>query len=139
MSQSQLTETATFLLRVALGLMFLSHALILKMMEYTLEGTAETFIYFGLPAWFSYVVFVMEVIGGTMLVLGIQTRWVALVVAPILLGAIWAHWDNGWMFGYPHGGWEYPAYLSVLAVVQVMLGDGRYALMPSKRIGSFGN
>jgi len=138
MNQNELNSTAIFLLRVALGLMFLSHSLILKMMEFTLAGTAETFVYFGLPPWFSYVVFVMEVVGGAMLVLGIQARWVAFVLAPILFGAIWAHWDNGWMFGYDHGGWEYPAYLALLAVVQVMLGDGRYALVPSKRIGSFG-
>jgi putative oxidoreductase len=69
----------------------------------------------------------------------VATRWVALVLVTILFGAIWAHWDNGWIFGYTHGGGEYPVYLSVLAVVQVMLGDGRYALMPSKCIGSFDN
>lgn len=69
----------------------------------------------------------------------VATYWVALVLVPILFGAIWAHWDNGWMFGYTHEGWGYPVYLSVLAVEQVMLGGGRYALMPSKCIGSFDN
>jgi len=35
------------------------------------------------------------------------------------------------MFGYENGGWEYPAYLTLLAVVQGLLGDGRFALSPS--------
>ena len=73
----------------------------------------------------------MEAAGGVMLVLGVQARWVALVLAPVLAGATWAHWGNGWMFGYPNGGWEYPLYLTLLAVTQFMLGDGRYALAPS--------
>jgi putative oxidoreductase len=139
MSQAQLSETATFLLRVALGLMFLSHSLILKLMDYTLPVTADSFVYLGLPAWFSYVVFALEVAGGTMLVLGIQARWAALVLAPILFGAAWAHWDNGWLFSSPHGGWEYPVYLGLLAVAQFMLGDGRYAWVPSRPLPSFGN
>jgi putative oxidoreductase len=75
-------------------------------------------------------------VGGIVLVLGIQARWVALALAPILAGATWAHWGNGWMFGYTNGGWEYPFYLTLLAIVQFMLGDGAYALVPSKPIGS---
>jgi putative oxidoreductase len=42
------------------------------------------------------------------------------------------HAGNGWMFGAPNGGWEYPLYLLVLSVVQAMLGDGAYALSPSR-------
>jgi putative oxidoreductase len=135
MSQTQMTETAAFLLRVALGLMFIAHSLLLKMFVFTLPGTAKFFASIGLPGWFAYVVFAAEAIGGIMLVLGIQARWVALALAPILAGATWAHWGNGWMFGYANGGWEYPIYLTLLAVVQFMLGDGAHALMPSRPIG----
>jgi putative oxidoreductase len=138
MTQAQLTDTAVFLLRVALGVMFLSHSLILKLLDFTLPGTVEFFIYFGLPGWSAYVVFAMEAVGGAMLVLGIQARWVALVLAPILAGAIAAHWDNGWMFGNDHGGWEYPMYLTLLAIAQFMLGDGRYALVPSRPLPTRG-
>lgn len=136
MTQSQLTATATFLLRVALGLMFIAHSLLLKLFVFTLPGTAKFFESIGLPGWFAYVVFAAEAVGGIMLVLGIQARWVALALAPILLGATWAHWGNGWMFGYANGGWEYPIYLMLLAVVQFMLGDGAYALVPSRPIAT---
>lgn len=131
MSQDRLTETATFLLRVALGVMFLAHSVVLKLYVYTLPGTAGFFQSIGLPGWLAYAVFAAEAIGGAMLVLGVQTRWVALALAPILAGATWAHWGNGWMFGYANGGWEYPLYLTLLAVVQAMLGDGAYALSRS--------
>lgn len=136
MTQHQLTETATFLLRVALGAMFIAHSMILKLFVFTLAGTAGFFSSMGLPGWFAYVVFTAEAIGGVLLVLGVQTRWVALALAPILAGATWAHSGNGWMFGYPNGGWEYPLYLTLLAVVQAMLGDGAYALVRSAPIGS---
>ena len=136
MSQSQLTETATFLLRVALGLMFIAHSWLLKLFVFTLPGTAKFFGSIGLPEWLAYVVFAAEAIGGILLVLGVQARWVALSLAPILAGATWAHWGNGWMFGFTNGGWEYPLYLTLLAIAQFMLGDGKYALWPSKRIAS---
>ena len=81
-----------------------------------------------MAGWLAYVVFPAEVVAGVLLVLGIQTRWVALATVPILAGATWAHSGNGWMFGYENGGWEYPAYLTLLAVAQGMLGDGAFAL-----------
>ena len=131
MSQHQLTSIATFALRVALGVMFLAHSAILKFYVFSLPATAQFFESIGLPGWSAYVVFAMEVVGGTMLVLGIQARWVAIVLLPILVGAVWTHAGNGWVFSYDNGGWEYPLYLSVLAVVQFMLGDGAYALVKS--------
>ncbi len=128
MPQTQLTSLATFFLRVALGLMFLAHSLILKLFVFTLSGTAQFFETIGMAGWLAYVVFPAEVVAGVLLVLGIQTRWVALATVPILAGATWAHSGNGWMFGYENGGWEYPAYLTLLAVAQGMLGDGAFAL-----------
>ena len=123
---------ATLVLRVSLGAMFLAHSLILKLIVFTLPGTADFFTTIGLPGWFAYLVFAAETTGGALLILGVQTRWVALALAPILAGATWAHAGNGWMFGYTNGGWEYPLYLTVLAFVQALLGDGACALSPSR-------
>lgn len=122
------------LLRIALGLMFLAHSVILKLMTYTLPGTAQFFEGVGLPAWLAYATFAGEALGGTMLVLGIQARWVALVLSPILIGAIiTVHGEPGWVFTAEGGGWEYPAYLFVLCIAQGLLGDGKFALSPSVR------
>lgn len=131
MSQSRLTDLAVFLLRVALGLMFVAHSWYLKLVVFTLPGTARFFESIGLPGWSAYLVFGAEAVGGLCLLLGVYARWVALALVPVLIGATWAHWGNGWMFGYPNGGWEYPAYLTVLAGLQFMLGDGAWALRRS--------
>ncbi len=125
-------DIAAFILRVSLGVMFLAHSIILKAFVFTLPGTAQFFGTLGLPGWFAYAVFAAEAIGGVLLILGVQVRWVSLALLPILAGATWAHWGNGWMFGYPNGGWEYPLYLTVLAGVQALLGEGAFALKRSE-------
>jgi len=35
---------------------------------------------------------------------------------------------GGWVFSAPNGGWEYPAFLVVLVIVQALIGEGAYAL-----------
>lgn len=115
-------------LRVSLGLMFLAHSVYLKAFVFTLPGTAQFFESLGLPWALAYGVFVAEAIGGTLLILGVYTRWVALALSPILIGAAWTHWSNGWLFTNTNGGWEYPVFLAAAAVVQFLLGDGAYAI-----------
>jgi putative oxidoreductase len=118
---------AAFVLRVALGLMFIAHAL-LKYSVFTLPGTAKFFESLGLPGPLAYATFFAELIGGALILAGLGTRWVSLALVPVLLGATWAHAGNGWLFSAQGGGWEYPAFLAVTAVVQGLLGDGKFAL-----------
>jgi putative oxidoreductase len=125
------------LLRVSLGLMFIAHSLVLKWLTFGLAGTAQYFESLGLPAALAYATFWAELAGGVLLVLGVQSRWVALALLPVLLGALWVHAGNGWVFSATGGGWEYPLYLIVLSVAQALLGDGAHALSPSRRL-SFG-
>jgi putative oxidoreductase len=130
-------DFGVLLLRVSLGLMFLAHSVVLKLLTYGLPGTAAFFTQVGLPGWLAYVTFGCEVIGGIMLVLGIQVRWVALALSPFLLGAlVTVHLANGWVFTAPGGGWEYPAYLFVLCIAQCLLGDGAWSLQPSTRLAT---
>jgi putative oxidoreductase len=117
----------TLVLRLALGTMFIAHAL-LKYYAFTLPGTAQFFAGLGLPAFLGYATFYAELVGGALLILGVHTRQVALALVPVLIGATWAHWSNGWLFTSPNGGWEYPAFLTVAAVAQALLGDGAFAL-----------
>jgi putative oxidoreductase len=127
-------QAGVTLLRVSLGTMFLAHSVVLKFFTFTLPGTAAFFESQGLPGWLAYATFVAEALGGAALVLGIQSRWVALLLSPILLGALAVHAPSGWVFTAPNGGWEYPAYLFVLCVVQALLGDGAWALKPSSSL-----
>ena len=112
------------LLRVALGIMFIAHSVVLKYFTFTLAGTAQYFSSIGLPAPLAYVVFALEAIGGVLLVLNIATRWVALGLVPVLLGAMWVHLGNGWVFSAPNGGWEYPLFLIVISIVVALQDYG---------------
>ena len=127
MIDSRTAPYAAFLLRMALGAMFIAHAL-LKLLVFTLPGTVAFFESVGLPGFLAYVTTFAEVAGGAALLLGFQVRWIALALVPVLLGATWVHSANGWLFTSANGGWEYPAFLSVAALVQVLLGGGAFAL-----------
>ena len=125
-------ELGALALRLGLGTMFIAHAL-LKYFVFTLPGTAQFFASLGLPPALGYLTFAAELAGGALLVLGVYARWVALALVPVLLGATWAHLGNGWLFSAPNGGWEYPAFLALAALVQFMVGDGAWALKRSDR------
>jgi putative oxidoreductase len=124
--------TAALVNRLALGTMFHAHGL-LKVFVFTLPGTVGFFESIGFPGWIAYLVTLAEIAGGAALILGIRTRWVAAALLPVLLGALYVHLGNGWVFSAPNGGWEYPAFLVASSVVQFLLGDGRFALAPERK------
>ena len=124
-------EIGTLIHRVALGSVLLAHSVYLKLMVFTLPGTAQYFDSIGLPGFLAYAVFSIEAVAGIALILGIKTRVFSALVIPVFLGATWAHSSIGWLFSNEGGGWEYPLLLAVMAFVQVALGDGKYALTHS--------
>ncbi len=128
MIDSRTAPYAALLLRIALGVMFLAHSVYLKAFVFTLPGTAQFFASIGLPGVLAYVVFTAEAVGGGLLLAGYRTRMVAALLVPILLGAAWAHWPNGWLFTAPNGGWEYPLFLAVASSALALLGNGAYSV-----------
>ena len=127
MSNNQLTANGTALLRITLGIAAIAHGL-LKVFVFTLPGTAGYFESLGLPGFLAYITAFVEIAGGLALVAGFQTRLVSLAMVPILLGAMWAHSGNGWVFSNQGGGWEYPSFWAIVLVVQAMLGSGAFAV-----------
>lgn len=117
-----------FIMRVSLGAVLLAHSVYLKLVVYSLPGTAQFFTSIGLPGVAAYAVFLIEVVAGIALLLGVNTRLFAAIMVPVLLGATWAHWANGWLFTNNGGGWEYPLFLAMVALAQTGLGEGSYAL-----------
>lgn len=120
-------DIATLILRSSLGVMFIAHGL-LKVLVFTLPGTVQFFESVGFPGWMAYVVAYSEIGGGVLLIAGVYTRVVALAFIPILLGSLFVHIGNGWLFTNANGGWEYPAFLTIIAVVVALLGSGKYAV-----------
>ena len=130
MNHSQ--DYAALVLRISLGLMFIAHGL-LKVLVFTLPGAAGFFESAGFPGWTAYLVTYAEIGGGVLLLAGIAVRTVSLALIPVLLGATFVHLGNGWVFSNANGGWEYPAFLTMAAVVQALLGPGKYALRFTRR------
>jgi len=121
-------DFGAFVSRISLGMILLMHSAYLKLMVFTLPGTAAFFGSIGLPEFSAYIVFSIEVVAGIALILGVKTRVFSALVIPVLAGATWAHSGSGWLFTNTGGGWEYPLFLTAMAFVQMCLGDGKFAL-----------
>src|SRR6187551_1630270 len=130
MKNPVLVEYAALLLRIALALMFFAHAW-LKIKVFTPAGAAKYFESLGVPGFLAYLTMAAEIAGGTLLLLGIETRWVALLLVPLIAGTIvLVHGKNGWLFTNKDGGWEYPAFWTVGLIALALLGGGAAALGP---------
>lgn len=127
MTSNRNADYAALLLRVSLGTMLIAHGL-LKVLVFTVPGTVQFFASVGFAGWMAYPVIALEVGGGVLLLAGAYTRITALALVPVMLGATAVHFGNGWTFSSANGGWEYPALLAALMVVQALLGPGAYAL-----------
>lgn len=121
------------LLRVSLGIMWITHAM-LKALVFTLPGTVKFFDSVGLPGVLAYPVFGAEIIGGLALILGIYARQVSLALIPIMAVAAWVHFPNGWLHTNPGGGWEYPVFLIAASLSMWLIGDGALAIRRSDRL-----
>ncbi|EFH11855.1 DoxX family protein [Teichococcus cervicalis] len=128
MTQDRLAPYATLLLRVSLGLMFLAHGFLMKVLTFGLSGTMGYFGSLGYPPVFGAIVAIAETLAGIALILGVWTRAVSLLTLPILIGALLQHTGNGWVFSARGGGWEFPAFWIVAMLVQAGLGAGAHAL-----------
>ncbi|MEY8772702.1 DoxX family protein [Erwinia sp. ACCC 02193] len=125
------TPYAALIMRLALGILFLAH-FGLKFFVFTPAGTAKFFASLGLPGSLAYLTMTVELVGAIALILGVYTRVVAVVLIPVLLGAITTvHGPAGFFFTNPNGGWEFPAFWIVGLIVLALTGDGKYALKPT--------
>ena len=107
--------------------MWIAHAL-LKYIVFTIPGFATWLGTQGLPSAFAWPIFIMEIIGGFAIVLGIYGRYAALLLIPIMSVAAWTHFPNGWVHTSQGGGWEYPIFLVIVSVAYALIGDGAFAL-----------
>lgn len=127
MTQQTNHTYGAFISRVSLGTVLLAHGL-LKVQVFTIPGTVAYFESLGLPAIAAYLTILAELVGGTAIILGLYTRLAALLSLPLLIGSVWAHAGNGWLFSAPNGGWEFPLLLVALAVAVAVQGGGAFAL-----------
>lgn len=118
MNKNQLAIT---LLRVMLGVTFLMHGL--AKWNMSLAAVSGWFESIGLPGALAYAVTFAEIIGGILLILGLMTRWAAVAVGAILLGAIATVKASAGFLGTAQApGYELDAVLLVIAAFFAITG-----------------
>jgi putative oxidoreductase len=127
------TAYTALLLRVTLGLMFLSH---LYWKFKILPGGFHTWWSglhaTGYPALVAGYAFSAEIAGALLLIPGIYTRWVSLYALPLMIGA--AHfWLTRRGYFFTGAGAELPIVWSIMLILQAMLGDGALAIGSARR------
>ena len=120
-----------FVLRAALGVMWISHAL-MKYVVFTVAGFGGFLAKVGFPAELAGPVILAELVGGILILSGVYARHVALLLIPVMAAASSVHLANGWVFSNAGGGWEYPMLWLVAQAALVLAGSGAFALSGSK-------
>ena len=120
------------LLRLLLGALFIAH---LSWKVVILDGGLSTWwsglVSAGYPAFVPAYVLSAEVLGALLLIPGVATRYVAAYAVPMMAGAAQFWWvRNG--FYFTKSGAELPLVWLALLLLQIVLGDGAYALVPSR-------
>lgn len=128
MSTSTLDDLGKLVLRLTVGILLLFHGI--AKLRYGISGIESMVVARGLPAFFSWAVYIGEVVAPLMLILGLYTRVAGLIVAINMLFAIaLAHAGHLGQFGNT-GGWRLELQGMYLfgGMVIAMLGAGRYAI-----------
>ena len=127
LTQEQGRQAGATLLRLTLGAMWVSHASF-KITAFGIAGFAGWLDSLGLPGFMAAPVIALELIGGVLILAGLQGRLVSLLLLPVLAVATWVHAPNGLIFSNANGGWEYPVFLMIASLVHALIGDGYFAL-----------
>jgi putative oxidoreductase len=132
MDRSNLIDVSLFVLRLALGIVFVAHGL-QKVFGIVggpgIEGVIGMMKSLGFmpPVFWAWVVAVGELGGGTMLVLGVLPRLSAAVIAVIMtMAVVQVHGKSGYFAS--NGGFEYPLLILMVALAIILAGGGKISL-----------
>jgi len=125
-------DLATLLLRLSLGLVMVPHGIYKFQNRPYLDKKWEE--EYGFPLGSVVLNGVVQILGGLALILGIYSRYVGAVLLINMLVAlyisIWNHREP--YLSTPKGkGWDFNVLLVFALVVQILLGDGTWSLLPS--------
>lgn len=121
-------DTGKLVLRLALGVLMLLHGM--SKLVNGVDGIVGMVTGFGLPAAIAYGVYLGEVIGPLLVIVGLYTRAGALLIAGNMLFALLlAHRAELFTLA-PTGGWalELQAMFLFGAVAVLLLGAGRFSV-----------
>lgn len=127
----QTRDLAWLIVRVTAGGMLLVHG-INKLMYSSIAGfasgsLARRGIEPSVPL--AYLIFFLETVGATCIILGLFTRAFALAIGiEFLVITFVAHWPNGFGWTNARGGWEYPLFWGLIILAIGLRGGGPYSL-----------
>jgi putative oxidoreductase len=121
-------DVGRFVLRLSIGGPMLFHGM--NKLFYGVEEVSEILVSVGAPAFFSFGVFLGEVLGPIMLILGYKTRVGAFLIAVDMLIAVLLVHTSQLTQVNEQGGWmiELNALYLLGAIAVLFLGSGRYAI-----------
>jgi putative oxidoreductase len=119
-----LQPIALLLLRIALGVIFISHGY--PKIAHLGKGMQGFFVEHGMPGYFVYIAGILEVFGGGLLLVGLFTRGAALLLAIEMGVAIWkVHSSHGYLAVRDY---EFPLALATACFVLATVGAGLISL-----------
>jgi putative oxidoreductase len=125
-SLDSLRPLGLLVLRIALGIIFISHGY--PKLAHLRGGTQMQgfFVEHGLPGYFAYIAGVIETFGGGLLVLGLFTRAAALLLGIEMCVAIWkVHSGHGYLAVHDY---EFPLTLATACFALATVGAGLISL-----------
>ncbi len=128
---SKYSDWSLIFLRLGIGIVFLVHG-VQKLLS--VSGTAGFFAQLGIPAplLFTWIVTLVEAVGGLFLIIGFLTRWSALLLSINILVAIFlVHLKNG--FFAANGGYEFALVLLLGALALLFSGPGKKLALEKSR------
>lgn len=116
------------LLRITTGALLIPHGYGKLFTPGALEGTGQFFESVGFTPGYELALLVglVEFVGGLLLILGLLTRPVAVVVAVFMAQATLFHAGNGFLWS--NGGYEYPLFWTIAAVIIAIRGGGKLSV-----------
>ena len=104
------------LLRIVIGCIFLTHGY----MKWQGFETATPLF---------KILAIAEPLGGVAMLTGLLTRWAALGLSVIMLGAMWMKIGGVGFMGFAgKGGWEFEALIFAACVMMMTMGAGKYSM-----------
>ncbi|WP_223635614.1 DoxX family protein [Planococcus sp. 4-30] len=120
-------EASTLLLRVVLGISFFIHGLV--KFQGGIGNTVGWFDSIGIPGSLAYAVAIIEMVGGFALIIGFGTRIVSILLAIVMLGAIFtAKLSAGFLGDGTGAGYELDIAFLAIAIFLAVNGSRMLAL-----------